>query len=420
MTKLKLTVLQKLIVLSILIEICFFYIFPLPSFFWYGNNGDNKSYILMILYLALAYLLVKSEFKVKISSAYKFISMYLIIQISIALVLVIRSKNLYSQSWFDMAMCADYLMFPIAAIVFLAAMKEEMDYQKMLYVIFWCIFVCQIVIFIQGMVYWVASVIIFRGMSSTGIPRIRGGMIRATWSTLTFIAYNYAFWVILEKKDQIVARKHALLMFIISTINLLLFCGTRANIFAQLFGVAVMYIFSKKIKISKKVFLVAFVAILLYGFGLNDKIMESFSLEGEYGGSTSVRLQELNYYIRQIRNDPLFGMGLIRPVRSDLILAYRGASRGTPNDVGLIGLLAETGLLGTGCFAILFFRGIYIIYKLKEDGNRIFLIGLIAYIIATFPTLIITNAARVYALPVCIAIFEGVYYRYKYNKVKVT
>ena len=87
---------------------------------------------------------------------------------------------------------------------------------------------------------------------------------------------------------------------------------------------------------------------------------------------------------------------------------------GTPTDVGLVGLMAETGLLGTGCFAILFFRGIYIILKTRKDENNVYLIGLLAYIIATMPSNIITNISYITGMAICVAIFEGVYYRYKY------
>jgi hypothetical protein len=418
MQKLNFSLLQKIIILTMLIEVQFFYIFPLPNIFWFGNNSDNKSYILFILYFAMSIMFINCRGKLQIGKMYRFIASYMLLQVSIAFLIVVRNKIMYSQSWFDMLMCADYLMFPITAIVFMIAMKKEEDYQKMLYVIFCIIFLCQIVIFIQGTVYKFTSIILFKGMTSSGIPRIRGGMIRSTWATLNFIAYDYALYSYLEKNNQLATKKQASRMLVLALINLILFCGTRAIMVATAISLVMMYISSSNVKTSRKIMIVIFFAVVLFGFGLYDKIINSFSLDGEYAGSTSVRLHELDYYISGIKKNPLFGIGLVRPKRADLKLVYGGTLGGTPTDVGVIGLLAEVGLLGAFCFAVLLLRGIYIIFKIKKDKNRIFLVGLITYIISTLPTLIITNVGKIYALPVCIAIFEGVYYRYNVDKSK--
>ena len=60
--------------------------------------------------------------------------------------------------------------------------------------------------------------------------------------------------------------------------------------------------------------------VLLFGFGLYGRIVNSFSVDGEYGGSTSVRMHEMDYYTKQIKRNPVFGMGLVRPKRNDLKL----------------------------------------------------------------------------------------------------
>lgn len=412
--KLNLNFLQKLIAFAMLIEVCLFYIFPLPKIFWFGNNGDNKSYILMVLYFAMFFMFVANGLKIRKDKLYDFITPYLVLQVLVAIVLVLRSKSVYSQSWFDMLMCADYLMVPITSIAFMAAMKKEEDYQKMLYLIFIFVFICQVVILIQGIIYNTTSIIIFKGMSSSGVPRMRNGSIRATWTILNFIGLDYAMFTFLNKGKQLATKKQASILLIISIINLVFFCGTRAIVIATFLSFLAMYVFGRKIKLMRKIMIVFLAVVLLFGFGLYGRIVKSFSVDGEYGGSTSVRMHEMDYYTKQIKRNPVFGMGLVRPKRNDLKLIYGGPLGGTPTDVGLVGLVAETGLLGTGCFAILFFRGIYIILKTRKDENNVYLIGLLAYIIATMPSIIITNISYITGMAICVAIFEGVYYRYKY------
>ena len=63
--KLNLNFLQKLIAFAMLIEVCLFYVFPLPKIFWFGNNGDNKSYILMVLYFAMFFIFVANGLKIR-------------------------------------------------------------------------------------------------------------------------------------------------------------------------------------------------------------------------------------------------------------------------------------------------------------------------------------------------------------------
>ena len=52
--------------------------------------------------------------------------------------------------------------------------------------------------------------------------------------------------------------------------------------------------------------------------------------------------------------------------------------------------------------------------KLFGVPNNVYLIGLLAYIMATMPSIIITNISCITGMAICVAIFESVYYKYKY------
>jgi|GEM_PF-5873865 len=412
------TIIKLIVLITIIIEVNFFYLLPLPPIFWLGNNDNNKIYIIGMTYIAIILIAIFNSRKIVINKYNLFMTVYLSIQVITSIVLVVHSKNLYSQSLFDMLMCADYLMVPIMVIPYMYLIKKEESFKKFLHIIFMIIFIVQIVIFLQGFIYLFTGSIVFKGMSETGIPRIRGNNIRSTWSAFNFIGIAYAFNCLINNKYYLTSKKKARSMMIITFINLLLFCNTRLLIVATLFMLFIMYVFNKSIALRYKIMLlVTGFFILIFG-GVLESFIMSFDINGMYAGSTSVRIHEVEYYWNQFLSNPLFGMGLVRPIRSDLKLVYGGIIGGTPTDVGILGLAAEVGIIGITMFGILLIRGIYIIRKLdKYNNNRLLLIGLLMYILATLPTLIITNISRIVALPLCMAIFESVYYNSKIKSV---
>lgn len=409
----KTTILQKILLLVFLIELNFFYVFPLPEIFWKGNNGDNKSYIMLILYAVIFVVAIISRNVVVNNEYYLFVVKFLAIQIALSFLLVLRSKNLFNQSWFDMAMCGDYLMMPICTMPFMMAMKEDMDFKKMMHILFCMIVIAQVVIFIQGIYYDATNTMLFKGMSATGSARVRLGNLRATWSTLNFIAIVYSFWIIIEQPDVITGYMQALIMFSLSVINIVFFCNTRSVMIASFITFIVMFLMSETVSRFKKTILILLLFVAIVGFGLIRFIISSFDINGALGGSTSVRLREIEYYWGCFVKNPLTGLGLIRPKNTLTYLLYGGPYSGTPTDVGILGLASETGLIGVGVYSILYFRSVFIINKMRSSEYRTLLIGLLIYITATLPTLIITNIGLSLGLVVVIAIFEGVYYRFK-------
>ncbi|HHV65849.1 MAG TPA: hypothetical protein GXX46_12395 [Peptococcaceae bacterium] len=414
--KLHLSFLQKALLFTMLIEAQFFYIFPLPKFFWLGNNPNNKSYIILILYFVIIMLLIANKFKIRLTKYFSFVRPYLIIQVLIAVILIIRSKLLYDQSWFDMTQCADYLFMPLTAIAFLIAFKNEIDYRKMMYVLFWVILICQIVIFVQGIVIRTTGVTFCFGMRETGEIAIRAGMVRSARNCLNFIGIGYSINCLINRinrNESYISKRLNILMFALSIFNLLFFNGYRTIILSTFAMMLVIVIFSKKFAIPKKTLVLIFVMLLLFGFGVYDSIIDFFSLDGKLAGSTLVRIGAAIFFWNRFIENPIFGFGMVRPYTDETWQLFGGDRIYAVTDAGIIGLLSEVGLLGFFTYFVLFGRGLYIVTKLKDNRERSFLIGILVYILASSPALIITNISRCFAIPVCMAIFESVYYRHK-------
>lgn len=414
----KTSLLQKVLILTMLIEAQFFYLFPLPDIFWYGNNPDNKSYILIILYFTLFTLLVVNKFMIKKSQYYSFIKPFLVFQTIVMIILIARSKYLYSQSWFSMTQCSDYLFMLMPSVAFMIAMKENADYKKMMYILVIIVFICQIAIFLNGIILTTTGVTLFQGMRETGNIAVRTGVgVRSARNALNFIGIGYSFNCLLNKNDQYMSKGLNECMFILSVINLMFFNGYRTIMIASFCMMLMIFLCSRSIRMSTKISILILICIVLFVFGLYDKIIESFSTEGDLAGSTLTRMGAYEFFWNRFKDNPVFGFGMIRPYTERTWLLFGGMGRFAVTDAGIVGLLSEVGLLGASAYLILFIRGIYIAIKVKGDYNRPFLFGVLIYIVASCPSIIVTNIPRCMAIPVCIAIFESVYYRYKNNKV---
>lgn len=416
--KIPLSFVQTGLLLVILMEAQFFYILPLPSIFWFGHNSDNKSYVIMLLYLLIFYLFLKNNFKIGRSEYFSFIKPYLIFQVIAAAMLIVRSKYLYSQSWFSMTQCADYLFMPITAIVFMTAFKGGLNFRKMMIILFWVVFICQIVIFLQGITYFSTGVIFCRGMRESGTIGVRNGMLRSARNALNFIGIGYAMNSLLNNYNSGIPKIYLQLMLIISTINLLFFNGYRTLILATFVMLIAIMLFSHKLGKSVKLLLLVGLFVVFFAFGGIDMIFQFFSAEGEYSGSNATRFASYEFYWNRFADNPLFGFGLIRPFNSRTIYLFGGTNRYYVTDAAAIGLLSEVGILGALTYVVLFIRGLYIVRKVKGNCIRPLLIGILVYIVATAPGLIITNISRSLAIPVCMAIFESIYFEYKNNAVK--
>lgn len=407
------TTTEKLwIFLVLILEVNFFYILPLPNAFWFGNNSNNKSYILIILYYLLLSIFIKGRGRIR-KELYSFLFPYLTFQLLISFILVLHSKQLYNQTWFNMAMCADYLMFPITSIVFVRAMDTKCKYNDVLKMIFYIILIVQCVILINGIVFKVTGVTVFRGINKEGSLLLRDiGFIRSPWCSLIFIAYTFAYTNFLKKDYSVISKQKLKLFLFITIINVFLFCGTRMIIAALLTLTLAVYLIAQN-KLSLKTLLMILLIVAVISFSnIMDVFYNSFSLKGAGAGSTSVRLREIEYYSKAILAEPVFGLGLINPKTPRLLYLY-GGGFGTPTDIGLLGLIAEVGCLGLFVFIILYIRAVLIVIHNFKERQGLFLFGLLFYISVTLPTLIITNVGRVVALPICMAIFETTEYRRK-------
>lgn len=159
---------------------------------------------------------------------------------------------------------------------------------------------------------------------------------------------------------------------------------TRQLIIALLIGI-IITIFGnmQKFKDIKKFYVVCvmcFTFILLFNNYISSIIRSIFETSGNYAGSTSIRLQEIDWFTNYVipKSFP-FGLGLYDDVPGSNVyrLARGPYSVYTTTDVGTIGDIVNFGLLG----AITVFLLILILLKCGIDDKKY--LGLSIFIIYT-------------------------------------
>lgn len=242
----------------------------------------------------------------------------------------------------------------------------------------------------------------------------REGTIRIV-DTSSFAAVVLLFYW----KKILEGRKNYIIPCIILVLGYLYVDRTRAAMIALSASMYFMLIVKKSGTLSKCFWtFITFLGIfLMFEFHVIENLLYQFSPENN-GASTINRLEELKFYWGKFLENKLFGIGTL--TSENLYSAMNISAVGNMNyqDIGIVGLLGVIGGIGTLLvFIIPIIRWIKILFKMynreKCSSDFIFLSGILLYIIATSPTLIIINYQRMPLYPICIALYEFYYYKIK-------
>lgn len=235
-------------------------------------------------------------------------------------------------------------------------------------------------------------------------------------SSMEGFAALWSFYNILySNKNRI---KHFIFLLIIF-ISLFYVEQTRMMQIAIILSMIVMYIM-KDARHKKQLVLrivLSIVMFLLFIFtGWWQELSMLFSVNGRYGFSTTVRFDEIDYTLSLIRENPIFGTGLVTAETSEHVDFYEGHGLFNYTDIGIIGLVAQIGIASIFVYILPMIRFLYILIKTRKFKNEepySYLLGIYIYLVITSISLIITNNKRIFAWPFCLAFYEYWYAQYQ-------
>ena len=188
------------------------------------------------------------------------------------------------------------------------------------------------------------------------------------------------------------------IIFVITYVLFFFFASkTRSEILYILFSIIIsiiLFLKNKKIKYSM-IFISIVSIVVLLSNGFIQKYV--FDLSNDVG--VNVRYNTISYYMNQFYERPLLGMGYINTgLNRNLDILYYGYDGYYyRDDVGIVGLLNEKGILGGLLYISFLFASFRMTHKLyiKDKNKYIWLLAIMIYMSFCSINLIYLNSLRI-------------------------
>lgn len=392
----------------LVLECNFFYLIPM------GNlqtlNSPTNKYLIVILSFIGTFLVLKyTVVFYKKHPLYSVITVYIIFCLFL---LIVFSLLKYNQSFFDI-WTKFYHFFSLTLVVpLLYKLETDKGIKKIINTILFCSTVFSLICLLQSKLYNSGGHIVLPGLTSDMIS-IRTGKLRLSANSV----FHLGFIILLSKISDVTKsfwqKRIDILLFIIHFLTVIFVFMSRSLL--VIFIVTFIFIYLANTQSSKlfRLIILGIGSVCAIHFLDISSFIDSFSVDTTAGTalSTSNRLEALEYFTGVFRSNPIFGMGFIR----ESLLQYRQLLHG-PNltyyvtDIGFLGLLGESGILGGLIFIFLTY---YLYIKIRIiNSNKLFIdsysyslaYGLFSFWLLTSISLIVTNPRYSVSMPFIIAI----------------
>lgn len=227
-------------------------------------------------------------------------------------------------------------------------------------------------------------------------------------SSLEALAIIFCFYKTLYSKKLKIGN---ILLLVIMFTSLLYLEQTRMMQIALIVSMIAMFVMKEnKLPYAKllKYLVVLTATIYILFSGIVGHIVLSFSESGQYGGSTTVRLHEIEYAVELIMKNPINGMGLLSNDILARFIRYYGMGKFDYTDIGILGTFAKIGLWVIPIYLwpmFRFWRAVRMAIRSRQEIVGL-LIGLFCFLVISSTTLMVLDSQRMFMWPWCIAIFE--------------
>lgn len=374
----------------------FLYLLPKSSIY------EPLSTVVIILMLIVYYRKINK-------GKYKF-NLFIIFIIMFLLLNIVFSYLKYGQPFYFVIYAAEYNFLILSYYIFMSYMKNGVDVKELEKIYIYFALVLIILFNIQYLVYDKGLIFLSVNFSF----RFESLRINST-TIIPNLGFLLSMINLMNSDNKKDFRIICLSEVILSVIYIIFVSKVRSALLILVGCIFIYFILENKQKIFILLYIGLFLAIacipiIYYGQSTTilDKYMSSFS---DNDSSYSIRMNEIKYFYTQAKENPLFGAGVIQPVKDTktyFILRGNGGEYFT-NDVGIFGLLQNWGFTGVILYIYMMVKilqMLIIINKNKCSRQSVESYVLFAYMIFTSVTLIITDRYRNFMLPIILVIIE--------------
>lgn len=201
-----------------------------------------------------------------------------------------------------------------------------------------------LILVISGCMLFMAFTYDVFGFNLTEIARLRSGLLRINAPFIVQLGCAIAAYLFICDKEH--RKFHALTSLLSFSAVLFVY---QSRLIVLLLSFIIFFIFALKnrgnVGASYIGVMLAFIVVLLLcSIGPLRGILNSFSVKGDYGGSTLTRIYEIDYYLDLFHKFPLCGVGLVPFGSTSYSLLSGPFNNFYIDDVGIFGALAQIGL----------------------------------------------------------------------------
>lgn len=354
---------------------------------------DYQKSNIIIAAICIVFLFFKSEYLRKNGGVFRFEILVFIILIIVEMCF---SRIKYHQS-VNYCIKAGFYYFAIL-LYYIITYKDKCN-ENIKYIKKWIInfsFVLSIILIVQYFIYNKFR-ITFIGIDLSRAYRM-GGVRIGEGAYFISIGIILTLSTILNRNKNYSNKQfiYYVISFCLELFYIIFVSKTRA--FLLVLGISMaMIIFScsGNLKMKMQVSVISLISVVVI---LNSNVFKNYmDLSESESYSTNIRLEAINYYIDQVKENKILGTGLIYEKDNHDSLSYilhGEEGQYFKSDVGIIGMYNTFGICGLFWYIYIVLKFIKIIYKKKKRrvlSNNLESVGLLTYTIGTSPTLILLS-----------------------------
>lgn len=370
------SILRLFLLLWIIADTTFLFLLPINS-----NDLNSIRMFLVLASLAINFsMVIRYSLQEKIYKKYIFVSAYLALMIIIVMIICIYSIFTYSEGIIDV-LIVGYPYLSLTSIPLYLLVFEDDGYENIRDIYGKLGVAATIMLLLCALFAMPTGMKLLPGFSTVGM---RNGHLRIAYRTL---CYYSIFWIvnrILNDKNK--QRIKCILFFVAAMGGVLYFVSTRIISLALGAAIVLMVLSHTErgnIRIIARTSLIA-IAIYVISQGSILKIIESFSVDSSEAGSTIARYMAIEYFSQYTHDNPLIGMGFVRPSRPDLTLIWSGPyGKAYFDDLGLLGGWYRMGILGLFILLIPLIRILYLLIRMVKNKwyDRKLFVGIVSFLL---------------------------------------
>ncbi|MCX8128598.1 MAG: O-antigen ligase family protein [Clostridia bacterium] len=323
---------------------------------------------------------------------------------------IVMSVVTYRQSFIDTVTEGKYYLLMLSYFIMACYLKKDGNYHKL----YGMIVVFSAVLSVFYIVYYLFLSYFDLQILPLGYDERFGGYRVTAFAYIINSGTLLALGVYLNPGFKLRYRAACLFVFAAGLFELIVVQKTRAALVMELVCILCMIVFAFRKRIGNLI-ITGIVAAVIVAALVNTPLFKSYmdSVSNE-DTSVSVRLEEVDFYLSQVKESPLYGMGFIKNMEDrETYALLRGQDKMFyREDVGIVGFVNTFGVLGLLWYLWLVIKlsaGLILSFRLQKGNSLTGLIGVAVLIILSSATLIITDSSRIAIFPVILALIDSVY-----------